>query len=200
MQAGGASLQWVVEVLEPSGADRYEALLDAAADAEASRDGLYFLPHLLGERSPYWNPRARAVFAGLARHHGREHLVRAVLEGVAFNLATGLIAFAENGAAAERIDAIGGAARSPLLMRLFADVWGIPVRRRDLVDEATALGAAIVGGVAVGMFPDYSVGSALSASSAPYEPDAARHAEYAVAHERFVDAYRRLEPWFDAAP
>jgi xylulokinase len=85
-------------------------------------------------------------------------------------------------------------------MRLFADVWGIPVRRRDLVDEATALGAAIVGGVAVGMFPDYSVGSALSASSAPYEPDAARHAEYAVAHERFVDAYRRLEPWFDAAP
>jgi xylulokinase len=126
--------------------------------------------------------------------------VRAVLEGIAFNLATGLDAFAENGAAAERIDAIGGAAHSPLLLQLFADVWGIPVRRRDLVDEATALGAAVVGGVAVGMFPDFTIGSTLSARSAPFEPDAGRHAEYAVAHERFVDAYRRLEPWFDAAP
>ncbi len=92
MQAGGASLEWVVDTLVPDHdqPERFGTLLGAAAEVEASADGLYFLPHLLGERSPYWNPAARAVFAGLARHHGPAHLTRAVLEGVAFNLFTGL--------------------------------------------------------------------------------------------------------------
>lgn len=197
MQAGGASLQWVMDVLAPGEGTRYERLLAAAADVQASEDGLYFLPHLLGERSPYWNPRARAVFAGLARHHGPEHLARAVVEGVAFNLYTGLRAFAENGSTATRIDAIGGAANSAELLDVFADVWGVPVRRRDLVDEATALGAAVVGGVGVGLFGDFEVARDLSERTAQHEPDAGRHARYRHEHEVFLDAYRRLEPWFD---
>ena len=70
-----------------------------------------------------------------------------MLEGVAFNLYTGLLAFVENGTPIDAVDAIGGAANSPLLLQIFADVWGVPVTRRNLVDEATAVGAAIVGGV-----------------------------------------------------
>ncbi|HEY0375213.1 MAG TPA: xylulokinase [Amnibacterium sp.] len=199
MQAGGASLQWITEVLAPSGDRRYESLLEEAADVEASAEDLYFLPHLLGERSPYWNPAARAAFVGLARHHTRAHLVRAVLEGVAFNLLTGLQAFAENGSPATRMDAIGGAAHSDLLLRLFADTWGVPVARRSLVDEATSLGAAVVGGVGVGVFDDFRIGARLSERSRPVDPDPARHRAYALAHERFLDAYARLEPWFDAS-
>ena len=197
MQAGGASLQWVVDLLAPGEPGRYERLLSGAAGVQASEDGLYFLPHLLGERSPYWNPRARAVFAGLARHHGQEHLARAVVEGVAFNLRTGLRAFVENGAAVERIDAIGGAANSPHLLRIFADVWGVPVRRRNLVDEATALGAAVVGGVGVGVFDDFSVADRFSAHGADHVPDPGAHERYAGEHALFLDAYRRLEPWFE---
>jgi xylulokinase len=200
MQAGGASLQWVVEVLTPGGAPHeeqlYERLLEAASHVEASADGLYFLPHLLGERSPYWNPRARAVFAGLARHHGREHLVRAVVEGVAFNLWTGLRAFAENGADIASVDAIGGAANSLPLLQVFADVWGVPVSRRSLVDEATSLGAAVVGGVGVGFFDGFEVAASMSATSPALRPSPARHEHYTAAHAVFVDAYRRLEPWF----
>jgi len=198
MQAGGASLEWIVDVLAPAGDGRYETLLSASADVEASADGLYFLPHLLGERSPYWNPHARGVFAGLARHHGREHLVRAVLEGVAFNLFTGLRAFVENGASIESIDAIGGAANAPQVLRILADVWGMPVRRRSLVDEATALGAAVVGGVGVGLFDDFDIAAGLSRRSPAFEPSAERHAGYAIEYEIFLDAYRRLEPWFEA--
>ncbi|OJX63411.1 MAG: xylulokinase [Micrococcales bacterium 73-13] len=196
MQAGGASLQWIVEVLQPEAQD-YDALLAEAAEVEAARDGLYFLPHLLGERSPYWNPLARAVFAGLARHHDRRHLVRAVLEGVAFNLNTGLLAVAAGGAPIDSIRAIGGGAGSDLFLQVLSDVWGRPVRRRALAEEATALGAAIVGGVGVGLFDDYGIAASLSDDTGSFEPDADGHRSYARAYELFMDAYRRLEPWFE---
>ena len=197
MQAGGASLEWVIDTLAPGQDDRYDRLLAEAAAVAASEDGMYFLPHLLGERSPYWNPAARAVFAGLGRHHGPAHLTRAVLEGVAFNLYTGLLAFVENGTPIEAVDAIGGAANSPLLLQIFADVWGVPVTRRDLVDEATAVGAAIVGGVGVGIFDDFDVAGRFSQELTSSAPVPARHQRYGQEYALFLEAYRRLEPWFD---
>lgn len=196
MQAGGASLQWITDVLAPGEADRYERLLEAA-EVEAATDGLFFLPHLLGERSPYWNPRARAAFVGLQVHHGRGHLVRAVLEGVAFNLLSGLRAFTDAGVPVTGVDAIGGAAHAELLLRVFADVWGVPVSSRDLVDEATSVGAAVVGGVGVGIFADFEVARTMSRTTSRREPDPERAARYAQAHPVFTDAYRRLEPWFE---
>ncbi len=196
MQAGGASLQWIVEALEPGEPDAYAQLLDAASTAAASVDELYFLPHLLGERSPYWNPRARAAFIGLARHHGPANLVRAVVEGVAFNLFTGLEAFTSTGARIAGIDAIGGAANSAHLLQIFSDVWGLPIRRRALVDEATALGAAVVGGVAVGLFDDFDIAARMSSLTGEFSPVSANHESYLTAHTRFLDAYERLEPWF----
>lgn len=196
MQAGGASLEWIIDTLAPGEAGRYQRLLADAGRVQAAEDGLYFLPHLLGERSPYWNPAARAVFAGLAKHHGRAQLTRAVLEGVAFNLYTGVRAFTENGTDITSVDAIGGAANSELLLQIFADVWGVPVTRRDLVDEATALGAAIVGGVGVGIFDDFDVAGGLSRQLTPHLSDPGRHARYAGEYELFMEAYRRLEPWF----
>lgn len=198
MQAGGASLEWIIETLAPAQPDRYRRLLGEAASVQAAEDGLFFLPHLLGERSPYWNPAARAVFAGLARHHGPAHLTRAVLEGVAFNLYTGLRAFVENGRDISRVDAIGGAANAELLLQIFADVWGVPVRRRSLVDEATALGAAIVGGVGVGIFDDFGVAGEFSETFTTHDPDDTRHERYTHRHyPLFLEAYQRLEPWFD---
>jgi xylulokinase len=197
MQAGGASLEWVVETLAPEQTGRYERLLAEAAEVPGSEDGLYFLPHLLGERSPYWNPAARAVFAGLGRHHGPAHLTRAVLEGVAFNLYTGLLAFVENGTPIPAVDAIGGAANSSLLLQVFADVWGVPVTRRSLVDEATAVGAAVVAGVGVGVFDDFSVAERFSSRLASAAPDPARHERYGREYALFLEAYQRLEPWFD---
>jgi len=201
MQAGGASLQWIMETLAPGDETRYERLLAGVAKVQAAADGLYFLPHLLGERSPYWNPRARAVFAGLARHHGPEHLTRAVVEGVGFNLYTGLLAFNQNsvdGTRIERIDAIGGAANSEPLLRIFADLWGIPVWRRNLVDEATALGAAVVGGVGVGLFDGFDIARRMSRRTLECPPDPAAHERFLGEYELFMDAYRRIEPWFDS--
>ena len=197
MQAGGASLQWIIDTLAPGDSQRYARLLEQAARVPAADDGLYFLPHLLGERSPYWNPAARAVFAGLARHHGPGNLTRAVLEGVAFNLYTGLRAFVENGTEVNSIAAIGGAANSDLLLQIMADVWGVPVTRRDLVDEATALGAAVVGGVGIGVFDSFEVSQQFSRALRTLTPNEASRERYKRSYELFLEAYRRLEPWFD---
>jgi xylulokinase len=197
MQAGGASLQWIVEVLASNRVPDYDDLLVEAGGVAAAEEGLFFLPHLLGERSPYWNPNARAVFAGLSRHHGRGHLARAVLEGIAFNLYSGLRAFSDNGREITVIDAIGGAARADPLLDIFATVWGATVSRLDLGEEATALGAAVVGGVAVGIFDGFDVAAALSKRTYVARSDAAAHERYGHEYELFVDAYRRLEPWFD---
>jgi xylulokinase len=207
MQAGGASLQWIANVLSPGNDDRYAELLGPAASSVAAEDGLYFLPHLLGERSPYWNPKARAAFVGLLLHHDRGNLTRAVLEGIAFNLFTGLRAFVENGSPIASIDAIGGAAQADLLLDIFADVWGMPVASRNLVDEANAIGAAVVGGVGVGIFDSFDVARNFSIRTVTRQPNAQNHARYASEYETFMDAYRHIEPWFnglgsgtDAAP
>jgi xylulokinase len=120
-----------------------------------------------------------------------------VLEGVAFNLYTGLRAFIENGTDVSSIGAIGGAANSDLLLQIMADVWGVPVTRRDLVDEATAVGAAVVGGVGVGMFADFEVSAGFSRALRTLTPEEGGRERYARCYELFLEAYQRLEPWFD---
>ena len=200
MQAGGGSLEWIADILAPGeGGARFARLVAAAGTAAASEEGLFFLPHLLGERSPHWNPHARGTFVGLARHHGPEHLTRAVLEGVAFNLGTSVEAFRECGKTIDRIDAIGGGAASDLWLQILADVWGATVRRRSIVEEANSLGAAVTAGVGVGTLADFGVARTLSQITAEFAPDPTRHRAYRARHALFLDAYRRLEPWFERA-
>ncbi|MET0693238.1 MAG: xylulokinase [Propionibacteriaceae bacterium] len=199
MQAGGGSLGWVSDLFAGrEDVDRFDRLIASAAAVDAAAEDLYFLPYLLGERSPYWNPAARGALIGLGRHHGQAHLTRAVLEGVAFNLATCIDAFRQHGQPVERVDAIGGGAASAAWLQILADVWGCVVRRRSVVEEANSLGAAITAGVGIGLFGDFSVARSLSEVVSVFEPDPDRNAAYRVRHERFVDAYARLEPWFGA--
>ena len=197
MQAGAASLQWAVEVFGRSGtAQDYSDLLQSAATVRAAEEGLYFLPHLMGERSPYWNPSATGAFAGLGRHHSREHLVRAVLEGVAFNLRTCLTAFAEGGVPISRVDAIGGGARSEVWLQIMADIWGVPVCSRSIVEDANSLGAAVTALVGLGIQPDFAVARTLSQITGELQPDPTHRSQYARLHEDFLSAYTHLEPWF----
>ncbi|WP_029258490.1 MULTISPECIES: xylulokinase [unclassified Microbacterium] len=199
MQAGGASVQWIAEALSPDPAHPETGRLTAEASADVDTDDLYFLPYLLGERSPMWDPEARGAFVGLARHHARAHLVRAVLEGTAFNLLSCIQAFREAGTVIDRIDAVGGGAQSDVYLSVLADVWGVPVRRRTIVEEANSLGAAVTAAVGLGL-TDFSAARALSEVTAEFIPDAARHAVYAERHARFADAYTALAPWFAGRP
>ena len=197
MQAGGASVAWGMDVLGQGAS--YDDFLGEAGSVEAATRGLFFLPYLIGERSPHWNPLARGVFAGLHMDHKQAHMMRAVLEGVAFNLATGISAFTEAGLPVNHIDAIGGLAKSPVMRQLMADIWDVPVAARDIVDEANAIGAAVVAGVGVGVFDDFSIAQRLSTRGEDTVPNAEAHDGFRKPYELFLDAYERLEPWFAEA-
>ncbi|WP_298039602.1 xylulokinase [uncultured Microbacterium sp.] len=199
MQAGGASIQWIAEALSPDPAHPETARLTGEAGGDLDVEDLYFLPYLLGERSPLWDPDARGAFIGIGRHHTRQHLVRAVLESIGYNLLSSIRAFRESGATIDRIDAVGGGAQSDALLQILADVWGVPVRRRTIVEEANSLGAAVTGAVGLGL-ADFSAARALSEVTAEFTPDAGRHSVYAARHTRFTAAYEALAPWFAAAP
>jgi xylulokinase len=122
-----------------------------------------------------------------------------VLEGVAFNLSTCVDAFRECGAPVDQVEAIGGGAASDLWLQILADVWGATVHRRSIVEEANSLGAAVTAGVGAGVLADFDVAATLSEVTGEFVPDPERHAAYSARHDVFVDAYRRLEPWFETA-
>ena len=198
MQAGGGSLDWVSDVLTPGReSHRFDALVGAARDTAAASDGLYFLPYVLGERSPYWNPDARGTFVGLSRHHGPAALTKAVLEGVGFNLLTCLETFRSTGVTVESVDAVGGGAASDVWLQILADQWGCVVRRRSVAGEGNSLGAAVTAGVGVGSIDDFSESRHLSHVTAEFVPDEDRHARYVEQHSWFRQAYEALVPWFN---
>ena len=123
-----------------------------------------------------------------------------MLEGVAFNLYGVFEAMSESVRPIESVDAVGGGAKGDVWLQLMADTWGVPVRRRTIVDEANSLGAAIIGAVTVGLVDDWAAASELSDVEAVFEPDDARHQRAMAGYLRFTDAYERLKGWFSPPP
>ncbi len=208
MQTAGGAFDWCERLLR---ADREAEPLYAEMDAAAATvppggNGLLFLPYLLGERSPHWNPLARGAFVGLAMPDGRGELARAVLEGVAFNLRaileilidaspTGTV-LPDRAGLRRGVRLIGGGGRSALWRQILADVYDLPVELLDLPATATALGAAIAGGVGVGLYSDYSVAQTLAPVVQVNLPRAAMRARYDALYALFRDSYTALEPIF----
>jgi xylulokinase len=130
----------------------YAALADAAAEVPPGSERLFFLPYLAGERTPHMDPQATGAFVGLTLRHGREHLARAVMEGVVFALRQGLdLMLQQVGVSAERIVASGGATAHPLWLQLEADIFNRPIYRTATI-EAAAVGAALLAGVGAGVY------------------------------------------------
>jgi xylulokinase len=148
-QAAGLSLRWFRDQFgaEPDdGRDPYERLSDEAARVPAGSEGAFWAPYLMGERTPHLDPNARAAFVGLSASHTRAHLVRAILEGVAYSLKDTLTIFDEIGVPVQRIRLGGGGARGTLWQQIQADVYGHEVEILK-AEEGAAYGAAILAGV-----------------------------------------------------
>ena len=199
MQTAGGAFDWFERLLraETQNEPDYRSLDAAAQAVPPGANGLLFLPYLLGERSPHWNPHARAAFVGLAMPNGRAELSRAVLEGVAFNLRHILDILRGQGVAVEAMRLIGGGGNSALWRQILADVYNLPILRVSLSAEATALGAAIAGGVGVGLYPDYGVAKALIPVTAAEQPNPASRARYEALYELFKASYVALEPIYE---
>lgn len=151
-QAAGLSLRWFRDrfgVVSNDGRDPYEELTREAAAAPAACEGVLWAPYLMGERTPHLDPNARAAFIGLAASHTRAHMIRAILEGVAFSLRDTFTIYHELNIPVDRIRLGGGGARSLLWRQIQADVYGhaVEVVRTE---EGAAYGAAILAGVGAG--------------------------------------------------
>jgi len=195
MQCAGGSYDWLEGLLRGAGEGRLYDELDSLAERVLpGARGLLFLPYLMGERSPHWNPIARGAYVGLSMAHGRAEMVRATMEGVALNLRIILDAFREQGAAITTLSLIGGGARSAVWRRILADVYGLPLRRPSLLVEATSLGAAIAGGVGVGLYADYGIVAEIVDARAAEAPDPEATARYDALYELFCRTYEALVP------
>jgi xylulokinase len=190
MLSAAGSLAWLQATL----AAPYDKLLAEAERWRPGAEGLLFQPYLMGERTPHADPDARGAFVGLSLRHDRGALVRAVLEGVAFGLRDSLELLGELGVEAEVGRISGGGARSRLLLEIVASVLGVPLER-TAADEGAAYGAALLGGVAAGVFADaHEAVAACVRVTERIEANPAWADAYADAYLRFRELYPALRP------
>jgi xylulokinase len=147
--SAGLSLRWLRDNLWAG--QSYSSLVDPAQEVEAATGGLFFLPYLVGERTPVMDPDIRASFVGLGLEHGRAHMVRAVMEGVVFALRQGLDLMSSLGVSIDRLVATGGATNHPLWLQLQADIFNQPVYIAK-TSQATGFGAAVLAGMGTGLY------------------------------------------------
>jgi xylulokinase len=190
MLSAAGSLQWLHDTVARD--VPFDRLVAEAEAWPPGAEGLLFLPYLAGERTPHADPDARGAFVGLELRHDRGALVRAVLEGVAFGLADSLDLLRGLGVEAATARVSGGGARSRVWLEIVASVLGVPLELTES-EEGSALGAALLGGVAGGVFADVddAVARCVRVTST-VEPDPARREVYRDAHERYRALYPAL--------
>jgi xylulokinase len=201
MQAAGSSYQWARDqlaqgervVADNLGCSVYQLMDQEVLQSPPGARGLLFLPYLLGERSPRWNPAARGAFIGLTMRHRQADLLRAVLEGITFNLRIILEAFMQQGAVVEALRVIGGGARSAVWNQIMADIFGLPVLRMSPLEEATSMGAAVAGGVGIGLWKDFSQVEKMTRIESEIHPTAAHQDLYAELYDLFNASYHSLD-------
>ncbi len=193
-QGAGLSLQWFRNQLAP-GAD-YDSLTAEAASSPAGAHGLFWLPYLMGERTPHLDASARGGWIGITARHNRADLVRALLEGVSYSQKDCLDLVEQMGVAVDSVRASGGGARSPFWRQLLADIFGKRVVTLE-TQEGSAYGAALLGMVGTGAFA--SVPEACQATIREVDSVPPRRHEtqfYRRGHEVYKSLYPSLKPLY----
>jgi xylulokinase len=189
MLSAAGSLGWLHDRVLGRG---YDELLEAAAGWPPGSEGLLFQPYLAGERTPHADPDARGAFVGLSLRHDRGALARAVLEGVAYGLRDSIELVGTLGVSVERGRVSGGGARSRLWLRILASVLDLPLER-TVVEEGAAFGAALLSGVARGVFADAAEAVAACVRVTEIvEPEPAWREAYAKGYARYTELYPAL--------
>jgi xylulokinase len=193
-QGAGLSLQWLRHQLMPGMS--YDEMMSEAATAPAGSQGLFWLPYLMGERTPHLDPRARGGWIGLTAKHKRADLIRSVVEGVSWSQKDCLNIVEQLGVPVSSVRASGGGARSPLWRQILADVFAKRVARLEN-QEGSAYGAALLAMVGTGEFstvPEACKATIREADSVM--PRAAESQTYASGYETYRSLYPALRPIF----
>lgn len=202
---GGVIFSWLkdelatseVALAEQLGKNPYDLLTEIAAKVEPGANGLIFHPFLVGERAPFWNPDMRGSFIGLSLSHEKPHMIRAVLEGILFNLYSVLIALNEvMDSPIQSVKATGGFARSELWRQMMANIFDLDVTIPESF-ESSCLGACLLGLYAEGEIEDFAVVRDMIGSTNTHEPEAESREIYQALMAIFIRTSRLLETEYE---
>ena len=204
MQTGGGSLSWAANILfstdklEKSEKNKaYAAIEEEAKNSPVGANNLLFLPYLMGERSPRWNDKAKATFLGLTMDHTRGDILRAVMEGVGYNLDIILKVFDKNAEKINELMLVGGGARTNCWQTILSDIFGLPLLIPENLEEATSMGAAITAGVGVGIFENFDSAFKFINVKKKCSPNPENAPKYGKMKVLFEEAYKANEEIFE---
>jgi len=191
MLSAAGSLRWFRDAVAPD--VPFSDLVEPAAEVPPGSDGLFFLPYLTGERSPYPDPLARGAFIGLTVGHDRRHLTRAVLEGVAFGLRDGLDLMTDAGMPAPgQFRVSGGGTASPTWRQILADVLGAELATVNTT-EGAAYGAALLAAVGAGWFQSVEAAAQALVTATPVASPGLAAPAYVERHALYREFYPALK-------
>jgi len=197
----GAVLRWFRDEVgalecqqaEEEGLDPYDLMTAEAEDSDIGANQLLLIPHLTGAGAPHWNPYAKGLLFGLSLGHTRKDLYRSILEGVAFEIRKNIEVFKNIGIEPEELKLTGGGSRSDLWNQIVADVLNITCVR-NVIEESTSLGAAILAASGAGLFPDISeAANNLCKVDKRYIPDENNHKFYSKLYDFSYDLYNLMK-------
>ncbi|MDR0337564.1 MAG: xylulokinase [Planctomycetaceae bacterium] len=204
MQTAGTAYNWLKEQIctaesvtaKNRNENVYQLMNEILLQSPPGANGLLFLPYLLGERSPRWNPNARGAFIGLTLASRRCDLIRSVMEGITYNFSMIADIFREH-VSIDTMTVIGGGAKGRVWLQMMADIFDAKIQRPNFLEEATSMGAAIVGGVGAGIFKDFNVIEQFLHTEEIFEPNPENQKVYQKIRPLFDKAYYSLVELFD---
>lgn len=199
IQCGGDAFNWAAANLlnGPDGTQSIDAIEALACSIAPGAEGVCFLPTLMGERTPYWDPNTRGCLMGFTLYHTRAHVARAVYEGIAYALNSCAGVMRECGLPVQDLMLIGGGAKSRLWPDILAAVFGVETKVHSQAGEATSLGAAIAAGVGVGLFDSYESAAGMVKAKSRHTINPEWAAAYTKHFSVYSKMYDRLKPLFD---
>jgi len=204
MQYAGGAYSWLKNTVctmeshlaEQAGTSPYTLMNDQLAASPAGANGLIFLPYLLGERAPRWDPFAKGAYIGLKPETSRGDMLRAVLEGITMNLAI-VLDILRTGMNISEITVLGGGAKSRVWQQIMADIYNAKVLVPGVLEEAGSMGAAVIGGVGAGLFKDFTAVDRFIEIRDTKTPGPGAAAAYELPKKHFEQCYAALKPVFE---
>lgn len=195
MQTAGSSFKWFVDALLKRFAtvdddSIYTALEGSTQEIPVGSNGLLFLPYLMGERTPWWDPHARGTLIGIGMDTSADDIAHAIYEGIAMNLNYTHEIFKKSHPT-DRCTVTGGGARMSNLIRILASVTGLSLEIPKYLEVSTSMGAAVIGGVGCGLYPSFDIIDEMNPVESVIEPSTDRHEAYKQLQKLFEQAYRQ---------
>ncbi len=204
MQAAGLSYSWLKNQIckyesveaEKLGVSAYDLINKAIEKSPVGANGIIFLPYMLGERAPRWNPNAKGAFIGLKMENERQDVFRSVLEGVTMNLEI-ILQILRKHMTIDEIMVIGGGAKGAVWRQMMADVYDARIKVPNMLEEANSIGAAVTGGVGVGLFKSFDEIDRFLKITDVHEPNPANVKAYAPVKDMFEACYEAMLPIYE---